>query len=651
MGYVRQDNFSFGEIDEINFNETTSSLYLHALKSGKNMLVSDTGKLKKRPGFKNVLDVSHLAITENSRLFGFLGENGDYWVIIALPLEFVFYNITTQAYGTNVVTPYTASQLQDLQSTNGEGELIFAHPEHIPARLQQTGLLFSYVPFSFAVQPAYDFGKVLYNPSTAVLSGTTTTFTLTFSAPSQTFTTQWIGGVVIGGGANSDDPIGYGIITGATSSVLTGTVKVAFKTGTFQGSDFSVRQPVFTTALGFPRTLIFFQGRLWFANTKSLKNTLFGSKINQFDNFDVGVGNPPDAIIETLGDTNVGEILFLNAGKQIEIYTRNKEYVAPQPSGSALTPDTFTVRPQSSYGINAICPPVTYENDSYYVGRGGASLFKFQFQGLGEAYASENISIAASHLIKQPKRNVIMQSTDLSQENYLFLVNPDFTLTVYQFSDISKVNAFMPLVFGENDATIKFYDIVNINNEIYLLVNLVTNGKWILARFDEDFYHDFYTVETLPENGVITGLTALEDYSVSVMYEGQFLGDYTVTGGQITVINQGKEGACTVGITYTPEVIPLSLFIGKDSTDSLKKSSYLYVDYFKSLDFRINGKLVPYQNFVDIQAGSPLIPQTGRARLGTAKGWQLTEDVVITQTTPLPLNILSISYQVEGELI
>ncbi len=673
MPYIRQDVFSVGEVDEINFNETSSALYLKSLKSALNFLITDTGKATKRTGFKNINSLSSepvgALITPNTRLFNFLAADGQYYIIFATNLLFSFYKISTNAFVAPVVTPYTEAQLGDLQATNGENNIIFVHPEHIPARLDEIAGVFSYLPFVFAVQPSFDFGKVVYNPSTAVMAGgTTATFTLTLASPAPAFTADWIGGIVIGGGANANDPIGYGIITSvavAVTTIIKGTVKIQFKdvllAAGFKGSDYSIRQPVFTTALGFPGSVIFYQNRIWFGNTKSLKNTMFGSKINQFDNFDVGVGNPPDAIVYTIGDTNTGEIIFLNAGKQIEIYTRNIEYVAPQPQGEALTPSTFSIRPQSSYGVSDLCEPISYENDSYFIGRGGKSLFRFQFQGLGEAYLAENISVASAHLIKQPRRRAIVQSTVNSQENYLFYLNPDSTLTVYQFSDIANINAFTPLQVGNGIATgdiiigdsVLVFDIIDVDNKIYMLVSLPQSLKFILVRFDEDVYHDFYQVKNLPLNGIVTGLTDYEGYTVSVAFNGQDFGDYKVAGGSITVVIPPSfvPGDSTIGFTYDAELKPLSIFDGERLTDAFKKTSYVYVDFFQTIDFRLNGKLVPYQTFAEIQAGDPLMPKTGRVRLGTGNGYQLTEDVTISQSTPLSLTILAISYQVEGELI
>lgn len=661
MGYRRQDNFSLGEVDEINYNETSSKLYMRSLKSALNFFINATGKAVKRPGFKNIVSLSDTTVgpklSSNSRFFKFQTDAGEYYLVIATNLAFDFYKISDGTFASSVVTPYTNAQLKYLQATTGENNTVFTEENHPPARLFESGGTFSYIPISFVIQPSYDFNKLEYGSFDATMAGgSTTTFTLTLSGvPGSGFTTDWIGGTITGGGTSVTDPIGYGIITGVSSTtvtVFTGTVRIDFADGTFKADTYSIQQPVFTAALGYPRTAIFYQNRLWFGNTRSLPNTVFGSRINKFDNFDLAVGRDSDAIIYTIGDTNAGEIKFLNAGKQIEIYTQHQDLVAPQPAGQALTPTTFYIKPQSSFGINDICPPINYENDSYYVAKDGKALYRFEFQGLGEAYRSTNVSIAASHLIKQPIRKALLQSKTDAQETYIFLLNSDHSLTVYQYSAVASINAFMPLILGGNNSDIEIYDIVDINNELYLLVYLVTSSRYILARFDKDYYHDLYQVKTLPANGVITGLTDYEGYDVSVVYSGQDFGTYTVSSGQITVDNPNQlTGNCTVGITYPIELKTLSLYTGDDSSDVLKKSSYAYADYYESIDFKVNGKQVPFQTFEQIQQGLPIMPQTGRFKLGTSKGYSLTEEVTVSQYSPMPCTITALSYQVKGELI
>ncbi len=130
-----------------------------------------------------------------------------------------------------------------------------------------------------------------------------------------------------------------------------------------------------------------------------------------------------------------------------------------------------------------------------------------------------------------------------------------------------------------------------------------------------------------------------------------------VEGGQITV-NNPEEIADTVfvGLLYDVAIIPMYPFADVAAAPFMKNLNRIYVDYFESLDFRINGKLVPYQNFADIQAGLPLQPQTDTAIISPVSGWNrsikgVNDAVVITQSSPFDLQILAIGYQIEVAVI
>jgi hypothetical protein len=90
---------------------------------------------------------------------------------------------------------------------------------------------------------------------------------------------------------------------------------------------------------------------------------------------------------------------------------------------------------------------------------------------------------------------------------------------------------------------------------------------------------------------------------------------------------------------------------GQLTSPFFKNINRIYVDYYNSLNFYINGKLVPYQSFADIQAGLPLIPQTGTAIVDTVGGYNRFATFSITQSSPFDLQILGIEYQIDTAVI
>ncbi|WP_010597619.1 hypothetical protein [Rickettsiella massiliensis] len=346
--------------------------------------------------------------------------------------------------------------MADLDYTNDNDSLILVHKEYPPARItikDYDKSLFIYEVLNLYPLPAYDFGDVIYNKGDASISGDAHTITLTLTnAPG--FTDDWIGGQIIGGGTTEVSPLGYAIITKvayqADKVIFTGKVQIPFliNGASTSATQYSVRKAAFSQNMGYPSKVIFFQNRLWFANTKTLNNTIFGSKINAPVNFDVGVGQDTDAIIYTLGQSDSGGIVWMNGGKQLEIYTANYEFVAPQEQNTGLTPGTFSVRQQAAYGVSEKLKPISYLNDSYYLNKTGNAIINFRFQGLGQSYLASNISQAASHLVKNPVKAVLLRGTDTSQDNFIYFLNPDHTITTFQFAHEVNLAALTPMTFN-----------------------------------------------------------------------------------------------------------------------------------------------------------------------------------------------------------
>jgi hypothetical protein len=624
-------------------------------------------------------------------MYEFIDNNGNYYVIISAGGHFCVYitpvnavqvvtatkNVVT-GRNTNVVAhgesvgflqsipwPYQDGDLNDIDYTQDNDVLILTHPNYPPGRI----FISSYngdLPPTFAFMfldiyplPAYDFNEINYNNFTVVLtvSGSTLTFKFTGVGADPGFTNAWIGGQIIGGGATEIDPIGYAIITAVSYSssgggtvTFTGIVQVPFLTtgyATF-GSQYSIRQPAWSAALGYPAKVLFFQNRLWLGNTAALPNTVFGSKINSPINFDVGTGRDTDAIVYTIGQTNSGAILWMNGGKQMEIFCRNFEFACPQDQNSALTPSTFSIRQQSAYGASAILKPVTYINDSYYGSRAGRALINFHYNGIGLTYTSSNISVASTHLVKNPNNRALLRGSDTSQDNFIYFLNNDNTLTAFQFATEYKLAALTPIVFEPN---VDLIDIVTINNSIYILKFYALTDQFTLEQFDDDFRIDGAINASMNTLGVVTGLDLYNGYTVQVTYLNQDYGQYLVIGGTITVNNAGQSGGIFVGLLYDVEITPMYLFGGTTASPFYKQMSRIYVDYVQSLNFYINGILVPYQNYADIQAGLPLVPQTDTAIVAPVLGYDRFQTFSITQSSPFDLQITAIGYQIEAVVI
>ncbi len=692
---IRQTMFRTGEVDQVTWKRTDVEEYLTAAQSLLNCEVGTTGLVKKRKGTVKALDATACAVPQ-SRMFEFVDKFENYYLIIASDYEFCVYDAPTNTRhivtargiprqhvvtkrGThvvaeandflhvqNIVTPYGSSDLDELDYTEDNDSVVFTHPRFPPARIyvsDYASITFSYEELNIYPLPAYDFSRFNYNNYNVSLSvvGSVLTFVMVNPDGNSAFTDAWVGGQILGGGTTDIDPIGYALITAVststTTTTFTATVQIPFQTVGYstKGSQYSVKQPAWSVSLGYPAKVLYYQNRLWLANTGSLPETVFGSKINAPINFDVGTGKDSDAIVYTVGVTGSGSINWMNGGKQLEIFCKNIEFACPQDQNAALTPSTFSVKQQSAFGSSTILKPVTYINDSYFSAKTGKALVNYRFNGVGLAYTSTNISMASQHLVKNPRNRALLRGSDTSQDNFIYLLNPDDnTISAFQFASEYKLAALTPIVFQDE---VDLIDIVTVDNVVYILKFYNLTNKFIVEAFTDDVPSTFVKIDsvqnaTMQTTGVVTGLERFNGYTVEVIYQNQDFGEYLVSGGSITVNNPDENsGTVSVGLLYDVDIRTMYLFAGSAASPLMKNISRIYVDYYQSLDFEINGTLVPYQNFLDIQAGLPLEPQTDTAIISPVNGYSRYETISITQSSPFDLQILAIAYQIDMAVI
>lgn len=692
---VRQTAFTAGEADEITWKRTDIAEYLTAAQSLLNAEVGTTGLAKKRKGTTFRYNATSEAVF-NSTMYEFVDKNGRHYIILGSNKFFYVFTIPNPEtpvidyQGRYVITytgaqvvyddetvnliqaipvDYAAPDLVDIDYTQDNDTLILTSPNYPPGRI----FIDDYDPIHFSFEyldiyplPAYDFSKINYNGTTVTLSVLANVLTITFSGlpVGSLYTNAWIGGQIIGGGASELAPVGYAIITAVNQVGLnvtfTATVQIAFQTSGYatSGSQYSIKQPAWVNTLnnpyglGYPSKVLYFQNRLWFGNTALLPITVFGSKLNQPISFDVGTGKDTDAIIYTIGQTNTGAISWLNGGKQLEIYTTNFEFACPQNEDVGLTPSTFSIRQQSSYGSSKILKPQTYINDSYFVQKTGKAAINFHFTGVGLAYQSTNIAPQSQHLMKNPRNRALLRGTDISQDNFIYFINDDDdTITAFQFATEIKLAALTPIVFQDN---VQLIDIVTVDNHVYILKYYVLTQQFAIERMDNNVYVDSAESYLMLSSGLVTQLQRFNGYVVQVVYQNQDFGKYLVVDGEITVANPLEfEGIVQIGLLYDVEIKPMYPFYSSTSAAFEKQISRIYIDYYQSLNFFINGDLVQYQSFHDVQLGLPLIPRTDTAIYSPVSGYARFDDeaIVITQSSPFDLQILSIGYQIDMAVI
>ena len=164
-----------------------------------------------------------------------------------------------------------------------------------------------------------------------------------------------------------------------------------------------------------------------------------------------------------------------------------------------------------------------------------------------------------------------------------------------------------------------------------------TSGGAVLVQFTETIAEGFVREAVVVSTTTITGLEHLEGEIVKVTSRGKVVGTEEVSGGSITVQSEVDTYVC--GIGYNATLIPMDLDIEETGLSTTKRPNRVIVNMNES----IGGKIGPDVNHLEnIPTGSSLF--TGHKEISIPGGYTRATDITIKQTMPLPMTVLSLTY-------
>lgn len=417
------------------------------------------------------------------------------------------------------------------------------------------------------------------------------------------------------------------------------TKDVAFEVNTVRDQvGTSSKEEVWSALRGWPRTCTFHEGRLFFGGSLSRPATIWGSNVNDFFNFNEGKGRDDELIDVTLDTDQVNAINAIFSNRSLQIFTSGAEFYVKE---SPITPSKVSAVPQTNLGASRI-RPVSIDGVTLFAQRTGKTINQFVFINEFQSNQTNSISSLAPHLINKPKKMVISTGTESTDANYVYILNENGEITVFNTLSAEDVQAFTSWSSGN----IKSISVVS--DRLYLLIERVIDGNTV-------YYVEVETLDALTDSAVIfpaagsdtiTGLDHLEGETVDIKADGSYKGEFVVVGGSVT-INRGAN-IIEAGLRYTPLIKTMPLNIGLQNgpnAASKKRITRTALNIFESNGVIVNGQRLADKTIGANQFDAPQ-PQTGLKRI-TLLGWGLEADIEITQTTPMAMTILSIGIEVK----
>ena len=403
-------------------------------------------------------------------------------------------------------------------------------------------------------------------------------------------------------------------------------------------------EDVWSNARGWAKSATFHEGRLYFGGSKSRPNTIWGSRVIDFFNFDPGTGLDDEGVEATINTNQLNSIVAVIAGADLRIFTTGGEFVVIQSEDSPVTPATFLIRPQTRLGAKAGVPIEDLNGASVFVQRQGKSVNAFQYGSNTNSYQIQQISVLSSHLIKNPVDLAARRSTSTDEADRLFIVNgDDGSMSVYSILVGQEVIAPSSFTTDGN-----FIAVATEVSDTYCIVKRTFQSqvRYYLEKFDKDVTLDSAKTGTAASS---TTMDHLEGATVEIVRDGVVEPTQTVPVSPFTITFAGAASSTfQVGLEYTVQAktMPTEPVLSSGSVQGVKKRIVL-VDALlnETKDLVINGKQISFRNFGVSVLDTPIQAFTGLKTAHGILGYSATGQITLTQNVPLPMTVLGLEYK------
>lgn len=385
------------------------------------------------------------------------------------------------------VTTYGNGEQQDLAAAQQVDVMYLVHENGPPYTLTRNSL----TSFTWA-KVAWKDGNAPMQPSnitavTCTRTGGGSPYTFTFSAVPK------IGGMVTADDVGRCIRFKDGVYEITSVSSTTEVVATELRVQASPGSGAATTDwalGLFSDTDG-PRAVLFHDGRLWYAGSRTAPNVFIGSRSDDYDNFDRGIsygstptlGDDDYAIVKRVQGKNLQTIQWMaSQGEYLVLGSSGGEFRCfSSTSGGVLTPRTTVVRPSTFRGSTQH-DPVQIDSQVIFIHRNRREVYELKYDVVKDNFSAKNLMLLAEDVPDSDVngvggiQHVVYQA---SPDSVIWMVHGDGTLISMTYEPDQKVIGVAPHRIGREGVTVQ--DIAIIQNP-----DATANEMWFLATLEVD---------------------------------------------------------------------------------------------------------------------------------------------------------------------
>ena len=645
-----QTNFTTGELDPLLRSRVDLKARQNALETARNVVCQPQGGVKRRPGTKFINELGGTS-ADGVRLVHFEFSVDDSYMLCFTNNRMYVYkdkelitNINASGDDYLDTTGYglTSDHLDHLCWTQSADTLIIVDEDAAPVKIVRGASDSSWTidNITFDSVPQYAFTITTTNPA-ATLTPSDVSGKVTLTASASVFTAAHVGQYI------NASPQGRARIVKYNSgtSVNAVTEFPFFDTTATASGQWELEtgyEDVWSATKGWPRSVTFHQGRLFFGGSKSRPSTIWGSKVGLYFDFEAVEGLDDDAVEATLDTNTFNAIIDIISGRDLQVFTTGGEFYVPQEGLTPITPSDFFLSSTSRNGIREGVRVQQLESGVLFIQRQGKQLSEIAYSDTQLTYVTSKISLLAGHLLKGPKHMDIRRAVATDENDLLLIVNEDDG-SMAAFSLLRAQDVIAPSEFITQG---KFLDVGVDITDIYVVTERDDNGtnKYYVEVFDDN-----YLTDCAKQGAAVASLdmSHIDGQTVNVLSDG-YVEENQTADSAVTFVNTPTT-SCEVGLPIDVEIKTMPIEVATQTGTRIgfkKRIVEVNALIFETQNIVINNNLVPIRTLGAGALGSPVPEFTGTKTLHGILGYNNDGQITVTQSAPLKLTLLGLEYKI-----
>jgi hypothetical protein len=651
-------NFATGELDPLLRARVDLQAYNNALAKATNVLIQPQGGLRRRPGTKHIFELPNASAGASNaangvRLVPFQFSVSDsYMLCFTHNRMHVVKNgaVVANINGTGnsyLTTTISSDMVDDMCWTQSADTLIVVHPDLQPVRITRTSdTAWTATTITFDSIPQYAYTMTITSSTTlgaGHLTPSAVSGNVELTSQNSAFSAASVGQYI------NATPQGRARIVEYVSNtkVKAITEYPFFDTSNIAQGNWEIESgyvDVWSSGKGWPRTVTFHEGRLYFGGSKSRPSTVWGSKIGLFFDFVPSESLDDDAVEATLDTNDLNVITDIISSRDFQVFTTGGEFYVPQQGTDPVTPLTFTFKNVSRNGIKPGTRVQSVESGSIYIQRQGKSLNEFVFSDTQLTYITQRISLLSGHLLKGPQRVALRKASSTEEADLLLMTNTDDgSMAVFSIMRSQQVTS--PSEFTTDGF---FIDVGVDVNAIYVVTWRSFNGvnRYFIELFDYAYFTDCAFV-----GGAAASASGLPHVAkaLNVITDGSPQSNETVSGGGSVTFDRASTTSYEVGLPINVYIktMPAEVKLQTGSRVSFKKRIVeISAVVNETQNMIINNQPVAFRIFDNPLLDEPLPEFTGIKRVNGVLGYSREQFIEVSQDLPVKMNLLGLDYRV-----